>query len=379
MSFTWCGERIRYWICTPDNYSSSQLINLSNPTHDEDFVKMIAYLGEPIEQVLPSWRPGPEVRVSKPDRNEAAKALDWRDRGPGLLYNRLDLTFSRSSIFIGTVGPEQTPVVAKAAWLDPSLAKHEYMILRVLQGEQPLDCFPGAKGSDGSQTLGTLRHLPYVAQIKSRITKPFGHWVVPSSGDDQFLYMPSQPEDECDIKTPKVLSVLYTEGLPDLLVKDEKNLSLKRLVGLLNDLIGELHYAACHGVHYRDINTGNVVLRDTTHGKKGCFIDYGNAVYAGERRRADETLLSHKKACEEDDRSADPLFICLDSLKAQELSKKVDRRQTNLDSAEGPDEREEARLLLEAAQKDLNQHALHRYTSDLESLLYWFCYEVRGL
>jgi hypothetical protein len=305
--------------------------------------------------------------------------LEWRRNPKDLVHNRYDLTRSRTYVHASQIGPDKLPVVGKAAWLDPQLAEHEYKILCILEGDQASTVFPDAKGPLEAQTLDVLQRLSYYDKVKNRMTRPFGNSIIESSGSHRWLYMPLQHEDMVGGRRPKVLSILYTHGVPDSLVKDVRNLNPRQLVGILTDLICELHYAACHGVHYRDLNTGNIVLRKTAEGQAGCFIDYGNAVYAGERRRTGGHPLTHKKACEDDGRSANNLFICLDSLTAQELAEAVDRCSKYLDEAESPSEKETSKAYLEIAELDLNAHHLHRYTSDLESLLYWFCYEVRIL
>jgi hypothetical protein len=342
---------------------------------------MVMFLCGPVEQVLPSWQPPSIMRVSRPGGDEHTEELAWEYDGTDSLIHSRGGLLDRVSVWKGFADSEMKSAVIKANWLDPALARQQFKILCLLQGDDPLTQFPDAGPTSEAQRLDIIEETSWLSDVKSRVTKPLAY--ANESDPRGWLDAPKRPDlEHDDPRFPaKQLAVLFTDGPADTAICKIKKLDLKQFLGYFIDLIAELCYTSCHGVHHRDPNRGNMVVRQTINGLRGCYIDHGNAAYAGERRRMATDLQDHKDACEEDARSANVLFMCLDSLAGQDLLTSLNKFEAHLQEALsdpelGQDEVDFDRVNVEKAREAIKAHVLHRYISDLESLLYWFCYEV---
>jgi hypothetical protein len=189
-----------------------------------------------------------------------------------------------------------------------------------------------------------------------------------------------------------VLSAMCTINPHGRRINDRSALSLKDRLEILNHTFQSLYVAACSNIHYRDINTGNVLysLLQSEDGRRviGYLIDYGNARYLDERRiytRFDgsEPDDLHVQLRLDDARSANLMFICCQMtrvLKAQQIHRSQAKRLARYrlrEPVEGLD------LMIETCERKLAKQerellaiGSHRYIDDLESAIYAHVYQV---
>jgi serine/threonine protein kinase len=394
MTFSWNASRIRSWFITPEWYASSRLIDVANEDHHEDLAKMLLYLLNPVEQVLPQWQPPASIPVWYPGRNEDRIERTWRVREEsstppkvfknGVILRRNVLVGGRTAITAGYMMTDEgeVPVVSKAVWLEKSLAEHEFRILDLLAHHEPHVSFPNANRQTVASRPDLISQISGFADVKKRFPNPLGismpdnPWLCP------FRAFFSQG-GRIDHFQEKVLVVIHTKGDPEIKIPDIPDLTLKQMLSIYADVSRSLHYCSCLGVHHRDLNLGNIMARrdPASNSYWGLLMDFGNAAYAGEPRRLPTCIQEHKEACKEDGRSANRYFQCLDSLMGEQLAQTVEVRQTEharyIEAEGDPQEIAYALDNLREAQEKLEAHILHRYTSDLESKLYCLCFQVR--
>lgn len=170
---------------------------------------------------------------------------------------------------------------------------------------------------------------------------------------------------------------------------DKANLTGRQLMEVIADVFEILWYLSCRGVHYRDLNFGNILVRidPNSGGYVGVLIDFGNATYAAERRRLPETMDELKQAHLDDGRSANAYFMCLRSFNSRHLTEAVDQAEEihqrrpkemvpGVEDLIGQEQLEDSERALATARANLWKSSLHRYIDDLESAVYCVCYLV---
>lgn len=116
-------------------------------------------------------------------------------------------------------------------------------------------------------------------------------------------------------------------------------------------------------------SSGEVIYR-------GVLVDFGNAIYAGNRRL--NGIDDHANACEDDARSANAYFSSLNAHASQRLVDAYRKAKRSLEKSNpGRRDYNGLKTALETINEGLLKHETHRYIDDLESLLYCFNFEVR--
>lgn len=152
-----------------------------------------------------------------------------------------------------------------------------------------------------------------------------------------------------------------------------------------------LWYSASKGIHYRDLNLGNVMWRWLPDGKTviAWLVDRGNARYLQAPRAAssrERTLDEAIKLAEDDGRSANPYFQSLPCAGAITIRDEYLQKASNLRAAreqaeaQGLDPETDADFvwIKEELDKKIEEarQTTHRYIDDLQSLIYLICYVV---
>ena len=201
-----------------------------------------------------------------------------------------------------------------------------------------------------------------------------------------------------------VLSAMCTINPHGRRINDCSQLSLKQRLQVLRHIFQCLWIAACLGIHYRDINTGNILHTLVKHldpqdqtSLIGYLIDYGNARILDQRRiytRLDQRMHGNTdiQLRLDDARSANLLFLSTRSTAVLQAHQRYtqaakaltaeNQRRAQADKADKSNETWEEDLLTELesdvkeAEKELGAIGLHRYIDDLESAIYAHVFQV---
>jgi hypothetical protein len=155
IGFTNCGTIIRLWIVEASGMASTLSCDISKAEHAEDFVKMVAVLSGPLDQVMEIWQPSDDGFTT--ERASAVEQWEWVKDNDGTpfqaIYTRPQLFGRRSVIFHGMARRRYTnekPVsmMLKCVWLLSDLETHELDILDKLNN--PPVAFTV---QDGAETL----------------------------------------------------------------------------------------------------------------------------------------------------------------------------------------------------------------------------------
>jgi hypothetical protein len=400
--YTLCGRYLRLYVSDSMSFSTTRLCDLSSPEHAEDVVAIVAFLAGPLQDVLQTYEPPTRTFSVKPPGVGSKPVLyEWVRPSPRqppwkVLERRRDL-WGRRTVAIGgqvrrpgTTKPVES-MTMKFTWLPRYLVEYEQNILHQLETaikdphlaskyrhlQEALDLIDPEILTCRPRAVGMLEGCEILTQ-----NAPF----VIASQDG--LQQSSTTETEQHL----VLSAMCTINPHGRRINDRSALSLKDRLEILNHTFQSLYVAACSNIHYRDINTGNVLysLLQSEDGRRviGYLIDYGNARYLDERRiytRFDgsEPDDLHVQLRLDDARSANLMFLCCQMtrvLEAQQIHRLQAKRLARYrlqEPEEGLD------LMIETCERKLAQQEQellaigpHRYIDDLESAIYAHVYQV---
>jgi hypothetical protein len=440
-SLTVCGTAIRLWTAHADSFASSRVFDLSDLGQRAELVKILAFILSPAAEHEQRWAPSPcfEVHCSSTGTIKELHA------GPAKVLNiRRDLFGSRTAVWalkrlatddtvenvlpLGTGAeatlddplpgmrpmpdlcsvsdrdikadsmPEacETPkdiikrptyeldgvqYVIKATWLTQDLVRYEETMLHLLH-------------TGAAVSLQPLASSCVSEQVRSHIPKPVGmvqdeklkEWATVEVASQNTLN-PGRP--------PLHLSILVTtcrvgRRLP-MVISDTDKFSFRNYGQVFLGIVECLWFSASKGIHYRDLNLGNVMWRWLPDGKTviAWLVDWGNARYLQAPRAAssrERTLHETIKLAEDDGRSANPYFQSLPCADARRLRDDYMKLASDHSNAEetartkGIDPRvyKPCIHIQGNIQRKLDEarRASHRYIDDLQSLIFLICYVV---
>ena len=227
---------------------------------------------------------------AEPDRPEALQSVisPWK-----ILERRRDLWGRRTVALtgmarrIGTDGPAE-PVIMKFVWSPPYLIEHELRVLSRLaeaircaldedQGasashhnlKEALELVDSEVAASRPAVLGMLDGC----NVKSR--------ALPSKYGVEDGFEPDQSVTHVKLH----LSAMCTRNWPGERIDETTPMTMQQRARVLLGVFGSLWLAACSDIHYRDINTGNILFWEDANGTvHGFLIDYGNARELDKRR-----------------------------------------------------------------------------------------------
>lgn len=400
MSFTWTGTRLRFWTVGPRGYSSSRLINLEIPSHYDLLIEWIVFcIGLP-DRVLPRWEPSSPMKMTRTSGEgkgelQSSEDLQWRPKpssnggsvGNGLLDARLEPIGNRTAVWAGELVPDKAvpiPVIIKACWLIQGLAAVEYNVLDYLERPTRSKAFP--RPTEPVYRKKWVKAIPDREFIRGNIPKLYGK--VKFTSDEERLLGPSVNASVPPIEArpepfPVILSIIIMKGRPAIVLSSISRLTTRQLIRIFIDVVKILQYVSCHGVHYRDLNLGNIMVVPTYTSSneliyRGVLVDFGNAVYAGTRRLAATSIEAQAAACDDDGRSANAYFMSSNAHQCQQLAEAYQKAKNDLaETDKAVKDYARRKGVAKAASKKLKNHRLHRYIDDLESLIYCMSFEVR--
>jgi hypothetical protein len=344
------------------SFAITLLCDLADPDHALDIAKIIAFFTGPKENIIDTFEPPKKSFKIRPPGSEVIEEWHWSNSPESpentplanppwrMLEVRNELWGRRTAVFAGYArkgneGPETAiPIVMKCAWLPAYLKDYESSILEHIQKalQEPIDHekYPFLREALEFVDPRVIEYIPRslgAVQDCERVSRS----VLPVEG----------VEDEDEIEPDEhglmrlELSVLYTTGPHGERVptKEGSKLSLKNHCEIQCGIIETLLIVSCCHVHYRDLNTGNILFvvhpvpadgmqgtTSKTTGKitgnvTGYLIDYGNARILSKRRKRLPHIFmdmdDHNAWLALDDaRSINAHFICTPMLQVWELA-----------------------------------------------------------
>jgi hypothetical protein len=266
-------------------------------------------------------------------------------------------------------------VVVKGLFLPKGVAYHEYRMLILLEG-------PDTPGSDkldprkprpDSISPSVIERLPRaVGMFADYIDLP---WRNSKVGDNPVDHLGYQ-------SLMTVCSVGERLALKKPIGKMDKSKSRPEISGLrgygqlLKGVFECLWFAASKGIHYRDLNQGNIMWTMKDGQIIGYLIDFGNARYLNQPRQSNLSRGENNTAllCEDDARSATYYFQSVWSMEAKKKEALYQQAVRERGRAK-PEFRADEDELVTAAWEAVVR-ATHRYIDDLESALYLISWQV---
>jgi hypothetical protein len=440
-SLTVCGTAIRLWTAHADSFASSRVFDLSDLGHRAELVKILAFVLSPAPEQEQRWEPSPCFKV----HCSSTGTIKEIHAGPAKILNiRRDLFGSRTAVWalqrlatddtienvlpLGTgeeatlddplpgmrpmpdlcsvsdcdIKADSTPeacetpkdiikrptyqldgvqYVIKATWLTQDLVRYEARMLHLLHTGAAVSLQPLASDCISEQVRS---HIPKLVGLVDDET--LSGWATVEVASQNTL-KPGRP--------PLHLSILVTtcrvgRRLP-MVVSDTDKFSFRNYGQVCLSIVECLWFSASKGIHYRDLNLGNVMWCRLPDGKTvvAWLVDWGNARYLQAPRAAssrERTLDEAINLAEDDGRSANPYFQSLPCAGASTIRDEYLQKASNLRAAreqaeaQGLDPETDADCvwIKEELDKKIEEarQTSHRYIDDLQSLIYLICYVV---
>ena len=203
------------------------------------------------------------------------------------LWGRRTVALTGMARRIGTEDPVE-PVVVKFVWTPFYLIEHELRMLSRLA--EAIRCNL-EKEQGSSAEIHKLREALESIESEVAARRPAALGMLDDCNVESRPLPPRYgAEDgfEPDRSVTHVelhLSAMCTRNYPGERIDETTPLTMQQRGRILSGVVGSLWLAACSGIHYRDINTGNILFWVDADGVVyGFLIDYGNARELDERR-----------------------------------------------------------------------------------------------
>ncbi|PWN17705.1 hypothetical protein BCV69DRAFT_285820 [Microstroma glucosiphilum] len=364
---SWCGGLARLWYADSASFGHSRAFSLNAAQDRLEIGRFLCLLtsDECSGQVAGKWDPEKDPPVQAV-LDSKIKTLDWH-LPPRLLYRRSWPFGSRTAVWVGKTlemvkdVDQSRWMILKCSWVPRHRLGHEPKMQQRLEGIE-----------------GTPR--------------PFGSAVIPPDVIEQGFKVetvqqldPTARDNQTGLH---LCAIVYEHRLGEMI---DPSIPTSILVHLHAQLVDTLLSYAGRALHYRDLNTGNMLIQKGTKDKL-LLVDHGGMREflrpRGAEWRGDTTVLL--KRAEDDARSANLLFLpsanytALDHLKRWGknmgfLEANQKKARTTMPENALPAEME--RLAIERLPR-LRELLLslvqlsHRYIDDLESAQYLHIWQV---
>jgi hypothetical protein len=383
LSFTLCGTILRIVFINTERFGTSRGYDLSDPEDWIDVVKIIALFCGPISNYFPFWTPH-ELELITMETLEGDTLL-VRLEDIEILGRRFDPYGRRTTVWSGKVNnikqldrngkekeevdPRYVPTedevfVIKASWLLSYLAEHEKNVYRHIEEQDKKE------GRDRDPEVSIPVFIGTVT-TSEKAAETLGNPDLANWKTRDFPVNPTQPESS---KEHACLSIFATKCFKVMTILGA-TISMVKLITVYRKLFKTLKYLAQRGVHYRDLNLGNI-LRDILTQERCLLTDFDFA-RIGMQRRGDPQKgdLQPWETSQDDCISGNPIFM---SSFVQEGVKNKDTLERHegflLQAKQGLKEakRQEQEKLLDATSSllDRDAAALRRHKAE-ESVSKW--------
>jgi hypothetical protein len=379
------GARFRLWCTDPVSFIGSKVCDL---TCEDDatisrFIDLLALLIGPLEHLCPGWIPD-DTFTFTPLSEDPSREIrlhstitQWTagdsTQPNGILRIRGDIHGGRTvgSFGRGTINGETSTLVVKQSFLPKKYRYHEFKIFQYIKTRH-----------DSNEHEAMVKEIPNHEDVYNRLPRCLGAIDLP-------YMMPCRDHpdpavrDQLSEDDKVVMSALLFQNEPHRPVRE--SLGLRTITSIAYDASLSLWLVSAYGCHYRDLNLGNILVDIDGRGR---VIDFGNALTAGARRHYPEQRSQLARAiadCEDDGRSGNVYFLSTASIIGQDLTRDLKQAYGSLEALEKLGERDEffgsqlkvAKNQIATLETNIYEHHTHRYTDDLESLLYVLSYQVR--
>lgn len=437
-AFTVCGDAFRLWTADCNSFASSRISDFRNLQHRTQLIETLAFVLYPGNDKEERWFPplkfdvesghtgmkttiqaGPaemlnvrgdlfgsrttvwasdklvpddqHLREDAPSSFEADGAdCPFRDGTNEVRLQDSLVRAASTELLQGSerFDPSKPPLpdgwdrirlVTKATWIAAEVVHHEERMLHILHTAEAVALYPLATDVSSTESI-------------SRIAKPIGH-----TQDELISRWNTEGEEK---SAPVRLSILVTQcpigrNLPTI-ARNANKLSLRNWGQIFLGILECLWFSSSKGIHYRDLNLGNVMWAWMPDGKTvvAWLVDWGNARHLQQPRILSVMSIADViRLAEDDGRSANPYFRSTACNQASQLSDEYLRQQGEYSSylelirnkEANPDVvadlaslKDETAIVQEEMQKTIMKarQASHRYVDDLESLIYLMYYVV---
>lgn len=295
---TICGPIVRVWYMNPQRFGSSRGFSLDDPKDTYDIVKVFALFSGPVSNYLPHWKPvaGPKGRLAMKTIDDKPFLLELKDIKS--LDTRYDPYGRRTAVWSAgvaqvlsdpgengppppiTLEPDEHLVI-KTSWQLPHLRMHEQEVYKHLaKKEKELAESEGFKRDEDvaiPELVGTLRDdSPPLECIGD---KSLAQW--------KTRLVRRDPLGDDDTKTErKHFTVLVTKCRRAKPIGQER-LDEYEKAEIYRKLFKNLEHLGLLGVHYRDLNPGNILCDKAT---LSCLLADLDFARIGTQRRAAQAL-----------------------------------------------------------------------------------------
>jgi hypothetical protein len=351
-------------------------------------LEILLFLSGPLDCVLPRWLPNQSLALYDVVSNKKPK-YEWASFKK-VIYSRPGPCGNLTTACEGQLRYNGTcsPSVMKMSYLPEGLCEHELRILRLFTRKAE-ECFPQAESHKHTQRKDLVLTTPEFARVSELIPEVVGAACLDSVDLALRKICRTQTSDGQPSATLH-LATLVTKGSPEIGLDDKTSpLSMEQLLGIFADIILIIWYSAVFGIDYRDLNLGDIMRRiDSSGAMRGVLVHFGNSLYGRSPRDPTGNRIAD---LEDDRRSANYLFMTLNSIVGMSLVEevvrarethaaweaKVDANRSRVMNKRRVQLRQRAGIALNEAEKKVIQHHLHSYMDKLESLLYCFVAQVK--
>lgn len=414
LTMTICGPIVRVWYMNPQRFGSSRGFSLDDPKDTYDIVKVFALFSGPVSNYLPHWKPvaGPKGRFAMKTIDDKPFLLELKDiksldtrYDP---YGRRTAVWSAGVAQVLSVGGENGPpppitlepdehLVIKASWQLPHLRMHEHNVYKhIAKTEEELRRTKGFvrdKEVAIPEMIGTLhdRDPPLDCIGGEKLT------------DWRTRLVRSNPRNnDPQAPTEQVHFTVLVTQCPRAQPVKRYILEEYQLVEIFRRLINNLKHLGLLGIHYRDLNIGNILCDPKTLICLLADLDFARIGTNRRGERSDDDASKLFETSLDDCISGNLLFMSQHVQQSRKLYVDLNRLEGQLwdieETARMEDlakegQSDKVRQTNEAerdmASKDIqdeidrikgriaNNH--HKFVDDLESLIYTKLWLVRGL
>jgi hypothetical protein len=307
-SITVAGHSVRLWYFDAWSFASSRVCRFDRPEHYRELVEILAFV---IQPTLPQqrWSPTSGFSSNNGDGSSPERWI-WQPDPNGdsckLLEARMELFGSRTVVWTGIACRRDDPadegirIFLKLSFTINGDISHEYNMYRQLHS--PLPAYPSY--SSRTPDPEVIDWLPRALGILDDI---------PSTWKKQAFHGKAL-----------TFSGLCTTGKlgKPLPMNLQDGFGVRAYVQVLQGVWNTLWHATSKGLHYHDINEGNIFYIKLPDGRYiGYLIDFGNARYLDHPRiqpgpvDENDVLLLHK----DDGVSINKLFQSVACMEATKL------------------------------------------------------------
>ena len=277
LCFGLCGDILRGHFLSPQRFGSTRGFSMEDEEDYLDIVKMIALFSGPVGNFMPSWgpKPGDTISIRTPKQGTIDVTLDK----VSLLESRFGPYGRRTTVWQAEVkrskgkgkkGSHRIDIapgevlVIKASWLLSRLAKWEATVYEhIAEKEAERVKRTGVKRDPDIGLPEFIGQVIDASQTESLGPHHLGQW---ESRQVPKRNIPGRSMEQA------CASIFVTKCFPAQTI-DRANLSLSQLAKIHLGLFKTLNYLASLGVHYRDLNLGNI-LYDLSSGTRCLLTDF---------------------------------------------------------------------------------------------------------